>query len=82
MKRYGPSRRRAQNASAALEIFAPHLKKSFATQSGVKRTCAKGAGMSPFDPRRTSLRAELSGNAAPNSGPTSQNGDIVFALGD
>ena len=33
MKRYGPSRRRAQNASAALIIFVPHPKKTFATVS-------------------------------------------------
>jgi hypothetical protein len=33
MKRYGPSRRRAQNASAALKIFVRHPKKTFATLS-------------------------------------------------
>src|SRR6476660_3741302 len=33
MKRYGPSRRRAQNASAALRIFVCHPKKTFATIS-------------------------------------------------
>ena len=33
MKRYGPSRRRAQNASAALKIFVRHPKKTFATIS-------------------------------------------------
>jgi hypothetical protein len=49
MKRYGPSRRRAQNASATLEIFAPHLKKSFATQSGAKQTFRCKASTSGFD---------------------------------
>jgi hypothetical protein len=33
MKRYGPSRRRAQNASAALRIFVRHPKRTFATVS-------------------------------------------------
>src|SRR5882757_2294476 len=40
MKRYGPSRRRSLNASAALRIFVHHLKKTFATkstQSGSRR---------------------------------------------
>jgi hypothetical protein len=49
MKRYCPSRRRAQNASATLEIFAPHLKKSFATQSGAKQTFRCKASTSGFD---------------------------------
>ena len=35
MKRHGPSRRRAQNASAALGIFVRHLKKTFATISAL-----------------------------------------------
>ena len=38
MKRYGPSRRRAQNASAVLKIFVRHPKKTFATLSGVEQT--------------------------------------------
>jgi hypothetical protein len=33
MKRYGPSRRRAQSASAALRIFVRHPKKTFSTIS-------------------------------------------------
>ena len=33
MKRYGPSRRRAQNASAALRIFVRYPKRTFATIS-------------------------------------------------
>src|SRR5450631_3235486 len=33
MERYGPSRRRAQNAPAALRIFLRHPKKTFATIS-------------------------------------------------
>jgi hypothetical protein len=33
MKRYGPSRRRAEDASAALTIFVRHPKKTFATIS-------------------------------------------------
>ena len=52
MNRYGPSRRRAKSASAALEIFAPHPKKTFATVSGAKRTWRRGAVTSPFDPER------------------------------
>src|SRR4030095_10066419 len=35
MKRYGPSRRRAQNASAALRIFVHHPEKTFATISAI-----------------------------------------------
>jgi hypothetical protein len=38
MKRYGPSRRRAQSASAALRIFVRHPKKTFATISPQQRT--------------------------------------------
>src|SRR4029453_12900686 len=37
MKRYGPSRRRAQNASAALRIFVHHPEKTFATISARRR---------------------------------------------
>src|ERR1700704_2907188 len=37
MKRYGPSRRRAQNASTALRIFVRHPKKTFATISARRR---------------------------------------------
>jgi hypothetical protein len=37
MKRYGPPRRRAQNASAALRIFVRHPKKTFATISATSR---------------------------------------------
>ena len=33
MKRYGPSRRRAENAPAALRVFVRHPKKTFATIS-------------------------------------------------
>jgi hypothetical protein len=35
MKRYGPSRRRAQMASAALRIFVRYPKKTFATISAM-----------------------------------------------
>ena len=38
MNQYGPSRRRAENASAALRIFVRCLKKTFATIIGAKRT--------------------------------------------
>src|SRR5438477_74714 len=37
IKRYGPSRRRAQNASAALRTFVRHPKKTFATISAPLR---------------------------------------------
>src|SRR3954467_12066105 len=37
MKRYGPSRRRAENASVALRIFVRHPKKTFATISANRR---------------------------------------------
>jgi hypothetical protein len=37
MKRYGPSRRIAENASAALRIFVRHPKKTFATKSANSR---------------------------------------------
>ena len=58
MKRYGPSRRRAQNASAALRIFVRHPKKTFATISPWKRT---SSGRSPC------LRMGWTGRApAPN----------------
>jgi len=40
--------------SAALEIFAAHLKKSFATQSGVKRKLDFRAVRSAFDPEPNS----------------------------
>src|ERR1700716_1974381 len=44
MKRYGPSGRRAQNASAALRIFVRHPKKTFATwdNSGIEPDKGKG----------------------------------------
>jgi hypothetical protein len=54
MKRYGPSRRRAQNASAVLRIFVRHLKKTFATKSGAKRPSRRRDATSVFDPERTS----------------------------
>src|SRR5258708_30166929 len=41
MNRYGPSRRRAQNASAALRIFVRYPEKTFATISeGERKTWA------------------------------------------
>jgi hypothetical protein len=49
MKRYGPSRRRAQNASATLEISASHLKKSFATQSREDLTSQTEATLAHID---------------------------------
>src|SRR5713101_5717953 len=42
VKRYGPSRRRARNASAAFRIFDPHPKKTFATVSANTRHCTLG----------------------------------------
>jgi hypothetical protein len=47
INRYGPSRRRAQNATAALRIFVRHSKKTFATKSanirhaGIGRTTSR-----------------------------------------
>jgi hypothetical protein len=41
MKRYGPSRRRARSASAALGIFVRHPKKTFATISAQSRRAAR-----------------------------------------
>jgi hypothetical protein len=64
MKRYGPSRRRAQNASVALKIFVRDPKKTFATisalsghadlsvgclLSGVDRTWRKETAISASD---------------------------------
>ena len=37
IRRYGPSRRRAQNASVVLRIFVRHTKKTFATISATSR---------------------------------------------
>src|SRR3979411_1329714 len=56
MKRYGPSRRRAQNASAALKIFVRHPKKTFATISASNRprTLAR-----PSNNRNTRYGAKL-----------------------
>jgi hypothetical protein len=48
MKRYGPSRRRAQNATAALKIFIRHPKKTFVTISVISGHCiGLGAFVSP-----------------------------------
>src|SRR5437879_10438543 len=42
MNRYGPSRRRALDASAALRIFVRHPEKTFATISADKQLSAPG----------------------------------------
>src|SRR5215475_12595760 len=46
MKRYGPSHRRTQNASAALRIFVRHHKKAFATKSARSRHGPLATGVS------------------------------------
>src|SRR6476659_320363 len=48
MKRYGPSHRRAHNASAALRIFVRHPKKTFATKSA---NCRHKSSSCPSDHR-------------------------------
>src|SRR5204863_9475390 len=61
MKRYGPSRRRAQNASAALKIFIRHPKKTFATISALFGHKRSNSRCSLIDVKQTSqLRAPKS----------------------
>src|SRR5450432_729505 len=77
MKRYGPSHRRAQSASAAVKIFPRHPKKTFATISahfghavvagqclllGVGRTCRSTLVTSGFHPPRKSATGSGSGS--------------------
>jgi hypothetical protein len=62
MKRYGPSGRRAENASAALRIFVRHPKKTFATKS-VKNGSVPARAACPFDSQEQTLS-----DYAPKSG--------------
>src|SRR6476619_376786 len=54
INRYGPSHRRAQNASAALRVFVRHPKPTFATISPRERTSTGYLG-NPAHPRYCAL---------------------------
>src|SRR6476646_6160596 len=80
MKRYGPSRRRALDASAALRIFVRHPEKTFATISartgpqamsaiwsltGGKRTSRRQPNSVAIDPERKSRVINVQGRSEP-----------------
>jgi hypothetical protein len=51
VKRYGPSHRRARNASVVFKNFYLHPKKTFSTVSRVDRTCRTSGQTSVFGPK-------------------------------
>ena len=54
-ERYGVLQWRSRLRISFCEIFGAAQSSTFATQSGLKQTCAGQPGISPFDPLETSV---------------------------